>query len=386
MHNSPIQDPLRQEGAEQTSSVFWESKEFCQSLFAHATDGLFLVSRDGRYVAVNQKLTEITGKGHKDLLGQPIDLLLPDETRPAAWVERILREGTCGPYEIEVTTPLGLKVFSVNAFAYREGGIPVGIMGTARDVTEEHRHKEHETIYQLAYDLARAPDLRSIIAHLFAQTQGLLRTDYEFLLFADTEGRELTGVAARGIDSEAFQQERVAVDKEISPAAQAFQQKQPVVVTGWAHSPLVSERLRQQYSFLGSLWVVPLMSGEKAIGVLALGYGASREATGAELRLLQMLGDEAALAIERARVTEELRESEERYHSLVENAHDGIICLTADGIVTSVNRGIETLLGWSREELIGTHYHTRHTPLLSRSKRSAFAACRLERKCLRCMR
>ena len=363
MYNPSIQETLRPESTEQIQPVLWESKELCQSLFAHATDGLFLVSRDGRYVAVNQKYTEIAGKEHKDLIGQPIDLLLPDEMRPAtAWVERILREGTFGPSEIEVTTPLGLKVFSVSAFAYREGGVPIGIMGTVRDVTEEHRHKEHETVYQLAYDLARATDLRSITAHLFARTQGLLRTDYEFLMFADGAGRELTGVAARGIDSEAFRQERVAVNKEISPVAQAFQQKLPVVVTEWAHSLRVSERLRQQYSFLGSLWVVPLMSGEKAIGVLALGYGASKEATGAELRLLQMLGDEAALAIERARVTEELRESEDRYHSLVENAHDGIICLTADGIVTSVNRGFEALLGWSREELIGKHYQTRHTP------------------------
>jgi PAS domain S-box-containing protein len=65
---------------------------------------------------------------------------------------------------------------------------------------------------------------------------------------------------------------------------------------------------------------------------------------------------------ERQRLEEELQDSEERYRSLYENANDAIVTFTLEGIVTSVNRGLEAMLGWSRAELIGQHYRKFVTP------------------------
>jgi PAS domain S-box-containing protein len=170
-------------------------------LFEHANDGVFILDRQARFVAVNQRFAEMTGLPKAEILGRTTELFLPGGlTQSLERLDQTVREGRFGPYELEVMTPLGTKTFSLNAIACYEGETPVGVMNIARDVTAEHR------------------------------------------------------------------------------------------------------------------------------------------------------------------LTEELRENEERYRNLFENANDAIVTFTLEATVTSTNRGLEALLGWSREELIGQHYRKFITP------------------------
>ncbi len=56
---------------------------------------------------------------------------------------------------------------------------------------------------------------------------------------------------------------------------------------------------------------------------------------------------------QRVRTESALRESQERFQSLVENARDVIYTLSLQGIITSLNPAFEEMTGWKREEWLG---------------------------------
>jgi PAS domain S-box-containing protein len=63
---------------------------------------------------------------------------------------------------------------------------------------------------------------------------------------------------------------------------------------------------------------------------------------------------------DRKQIEETLRESEEKYRSLLEHAYDAIMIADFEGNLLEINQKAEQLLGYSKEELIGTNISRIH--------------------------
>jgi PAS domain S-box-containing protein len=55
------------------------------------------------------------------------------------------------------------------------------------------------------------------------------------------------------------------------------------------------------------------------------------------------------------RIKETLKQKEEKYHTLIEQASDGIVITDMEGIILEVNKSIQQMIGFADEEIIGYH-------------------------------
>jgi len=98
---------------------------------------------------------------------------------------------------------------------------------------------------------------------------------------------------------------------------------------------------------------VPLVASGKVIGLYSVDKAEPQFFQAEHERLAETLAARAASAIQNAQLFEQIRESEERYRELFENAKDAIYVHDLDGTYIKINRAAEELSGYSREEIVG---------------------------------
>lgn len=108
---------------------------------------------------------------------------------------------------------------------------------------------------------------------------------------------------------------------------------------------------------------VPMIVGERAVGVISIQSYQPNAYTFEHIRLLETIATQAAVAIENSRLYAkaqqeiiEREKAEHRYRALFEQSHDAVFIIGFDGKNIEVNRRAADLLGYSPEELNGMYF------------------------------
>ena len=117
-----------------------------------------------------------------------------------------------------------------------------------------------------------------------------------------------------------------------------------------------------QRAHILSMAMLPIVFQGKALGYVSFSSSTARTFEPEEVKFLQALVSQAATAIKGLRLyqdletsREEMRRSEERFRSLVQNASDLVTIVDADGTLRYASPSVERLMGYPSDDWIGTN-------------------------------
>jgi|GEM_PF-1183931 len=116
-------------------------------------------------------------------------------------------------------------------------------------------------------------------------------------------------------------------------------------------------------NFKETIWkqTIDIIAGEGHFGILEVFHLEKRSEIyeglflKEERYLINIIAMVLGRIIERKRIDEELKVSEEKYRNLTENIPDGAYSFNKDGKITAINPQAEKMLGCQSEEIIGNH-------------------------------
>jgi diguanylate cyclase (GGDEF)-like protein/PAS domain S-box-containing protein len=297
-----------------------ESEERYRELFENANDMVYTQDLAGRITSVNRATERLSGYTRAELLTLTIDQLVESSSRPVmrAMLERKLAGEERTIYEVEMRAKDGRSVpLEVSARLILRDGIPAGVQGIARDITERKRAEE----------LLRQSEERF---RLLVENS----SDGIYLVAADGlvvyASRPVTRILGYGIDE--------LVGRHFLDLLHP-DDRDPA---SWFFADILSKPGLAINSSYRCLHKDGAFRNLEAVGVNRL------DESGVAAIILNFRD-----VTERKRAEHALLESEERFRAVFESALVGIARLDLSGRIVDTNRAMQEMFGYLLDELRG---------------------------------
>ncbi|MDT5122162.1 MAG: two-component system, cell cycle sensor histidine kinase and response regulator CckA [Acidobacteriota bacterium] len=212
--------------------------------------------------------------------------------------------------------------------------------------------RETVAIYELCQTIAFTLDRQTLLSKLADAALQQSEADELSILLLTIDGSELYVAAVRGENRTRLLNERVPLEQGIS--SWVARERTPLLLEGQVNDA----RFKAMWprADIRSAISVPLQVAGKLVGIINVNNVSSpRPFTLGQMKALTILASTAAAALESTSLYERVRQAEQNYRSIFENAGEGIFQSTLEGRFITVNPSLARILGYdSPEEVIET--------------------------------
>ncbi len=304
----------------------WDREERLRAIFTSSPDAMTVTDMKGNITDCNLatiKLMEISSK--KEILGYSgFDLIAPEDAKKIRSVtNNLLENGIVNSLECKLLTKKGHRIpIEFSAIMLKDAyGQPIGTVALARNITERKKadqelrksEEKYRNVVELSPDGIATMDLKGTITSI---NQAVV---------------DATGFSKDEIVGKHFTKLRTIRLRDVPKYAKLVAS----VLKG-------KKRVSMEFKYLRK-------DGTERLGEAHI---SSLEEKGKKIGLQAILRD----ITEAKQVEQELKDSEEKYRVVVEQAPDAIITFDSNGVVTSCNPAGLEMLGFSKEEILGKSF------------------------------
>lgn len=342
-----------------------------QVLIEATPNGLVLVDSDGIIRLANERLGTLFGYEPKELVGQPVEQLVPIRYRGS---HASLRAGFA---RHPANRPMGIGrdlyglrkdggefPIEIGLSSFAAGGAEMS-MATVIDISERKRAEQalalalerQSSLYRFVGRLHRAKTPEEIRDAALDAIQAVLHCHRAAILLLDDAG-VMRFVRWRALSEEY----RQAVEGH-SPWAADETNPQPVCIDNIDKADIAdSLRAAVKAEGLRALAFIPLNTRGKLVGKLMIYYEEPHVFSEDEIELALSIGRQLRLSIEKNHVENELRDSEERFRNLADHMAQFAWMADSKGWLFWYNQRWFDYTGTTLEEMEGWGWQKVHHP------------------------
>jgi PAS domain S-box-containing protein len=337
------------------------SQERFERMAENIQDGLIIVEGDD-VIYVNKRMCEITGYTKEELMRMELfsNALDEDKRRIEEIKDRFLNDTEYIPDELEfrIIKKNGEKICTLNRFSkYYEDKNVINKYIITTDITEKKfNEKIQDLIYEIANLINTVDDLEELFGFIRKRLGEILdvRNFYIALYDAKTDKFEFkySHITDEEINFSSF-----PADKSIT--SYLIKEDRPLLLREEELDGLIKSGEIRLIGMKTKAWLgVPLKIGGRTVGAMViLNYYDENAYSEKDLMVLKFISEQIAIAIDKKKSEEALRNSEKKFRKIFELSPATIVLLNNEGTVIEVNDRFEKILDYDKEVMLGKKVH-----------------------------